>query len=265
MKIAKALREKHRQAKDLLKKSVLTHEEKLFVLEHFHEGCDNLNGLVGAFFTPMELAYEFSLLIYGKKVVDLCAGIGVLSFAYLHNYTFDFVPELTCIEINPEFVEIGKKLLPEANWICGDITNPKFIASLPEFDFAIGNPPFGMIKTGLNSHLKYRGTQFEYKVIEVAHNLAADGVFIIPQESAPFLFSGEKNYVNTANFNSRYQKFEEQTGIELACSSVAIDTSRHLNKWKGVRPKTEVVTFEILGKPVNRFKYLVHQKELFEG
>jgi len=27
------------------------------------------------------------------------------------------IPEITCVEFNPQYVEVGKKLLPEANWI----------------------------------------------------------------------------------------------------------------------------------------------------
>ena len=85
-------------------------------------------------------------------MIDLCAGIGILSFSYFHGIYHGVNPEITCVEINPDFVAIGKKLLPEANWICGDITDPDFIASLGSFDFAYGNHPFCRIKS-MPNHL----------------------------------------------------------------------------------------------------------------
>jgi len=42
-------------------------------------------------------------------------------------------------------VEVGKKIMPEANWIIGsifDLPNDRI------YDVAISNPPFGNIKTG---------------------------------------------------------------------------------------------------------------------
>lgn len=34
------------------------------------------------------------------------------------------MPELVCVELNPRYVEVGHKVLPEAEWICGDIFDP---------------------------------------------------------------------------------------------------------------------------------------------
>ncbi|MEM6617579.1 MAG: hypothetical protein AAF619_13740, partial [Pseudomonadota bacterium] len=47
--------------------------------------------------------------------------------------------ELVCVEINPAFVEIGKKMIPEATWICADVFDVLDI-ELGHFDCAVSNP-----------------------------------------------------------------------------------------------------------------------------
>ena len=111
-KISTAEQKKHQQAKEILKKDILTFEEKVFVYENYNEGAENLNGLVGAFFTPMELANDFKLEVQGNKIVDLCAGIGILAFNFLHGYNHAEQPEITCIEINNQcFYDFKKSFL----------------------------------------------------------------------------------------------------------------------------------------------------------
>ena len=76
----------HDQAVRLLQKEHLSHEDKLFIFENFREDAEHINSKSGAFFTPFGLANDFTLQIpclYGKtiRIIDLCAGIGVLSYA----------------------------------------------------------------------------------------------------------------------------------------------------------------------------------------
>lgn len=76
----------HDQAVCLLQKEHLSHEDKLFIFENFREDAEHINSKSGAFFTPFGLANDFTLQIpclYGKtiRIIDLCAGIGVLSYA----------------------------------------------------------------------------------------------------------------------------------------------------------------------------------------
>jgi len=171
-KLTKSQTHQHEQACALLEKDELTFNEKWFVLENWHEGASHLNTAAGALFTPVELACDFKLEICGSKVVDLCAGIGVLSFMHYHRLAHERRPEITCIEINPAYVEVGRKVLPEARWICGDIF--EVCRDMGGFDVAIANPPFGRGVKGPAAP-RYRGPEFEYKVIDLASDLATFG------------------------------------------------------------------------------------------
>lgn len=234
-KLTKQQSKLHLQAMDLVHSDkVLTWEEREFILDHYFEAQGQLNALAGAFFTPFDLARDLSIEVDGSAldqhntVVDLCAGIGMLSFACEYK-RLDF----TCVEFCPEYVVVGKRVMPSAHWIEADV----FAADLGHFAFAISNPPFGAIK-GDQFTGKYTGGQFEYKVIERASQVADYGVFILPQMSAPFRYSGVQHFREEETDKAR--KFREQTGIVMQ-PSCGIDTSRYVNDWKGVSPVCEVV------------------------
>jgi hypothetical protein len=79
-KISKEEAARHEEAEKLLEKDVLTISEREYVLEHWHEGARHLNSVAGAFFTPLELARDFAVEVTGRRIIDLCAGIGRLSY-----------------------------------------------------------------------------------------------------------------------------------------------------------------------------------------
>jgi predicted RNA methylase len=238
MKLTKAQMKQHEMACKLLEKDSLTFDEKWDVYENWHEGAEHNNGSAGAFFTPPYLARDFAIDVCGPKVVDLCAGTGVLSFMYYHCGAFynERKPEITCVEINPAYVAIGKKLLPEATWICADIS--EIWQNLGKFDTAIGNPPFGKqnIITGAP---RYTGAEAEYKIIDIASRLASYGTFIIPQQSASFRYSGAQYYQR--HNAGKFAKFFAQTGIDIE-AGCGVDTTYHQNDWHGVSPLCEIVT-----------------------
>lgn len=241
-KLTKAQSKQHQAACNLLAKETLTFDEKLFVYENWQEGADCDNGSRGAFFTPVDLANDFTIEMIGPDVVDLCAGIGVLSFLYYHGcYGYrnhgDSKPRITCVEINHRYVEVGKKLLPEANWICADIADIAEIGGIGHYDCAIANPPFGKCVTISNAPY-YNGSEAEYQVIDIASTLADYGVFIIPQMSSPFVYSGAQYYHERES--RKYDKFARSTGITLE-PGCGIDSTAHVNAWHGVSPVCEVV------------------------
>lgn len=244
MKLTKSQIKLHNQAEEYLKKDVLTFDEKLFVLENWNEGAKNMNSHAGAFFTPIGLAKDFSLCLYeNAKIIDLCAGIGILSFFAYHWKKCN----VTCIELNSDYVRVGKKILPEANWIHDSITEINHY-SLPKFDQAISNPPFGKIKTGLlgDFGLNYKGSEFEYITIEIASKVANVGSFILPQLSTPFKYSGNRNYEEVQP-SSKLLKFLKETGFKMELP-IGIDTGYYLDDWKVVKPLCEIVDIDFTDK-----------------
>jgi len=236
-KLTKQQAKMHAQACALLEKDVLSHDDKLFVLEHWQEGANHVNGVAGAFFTPQSLARDFAIEVCGSKIIDLCAGIGSLSFAYLHSDPFarERKLDITCVELNPDYIAVGKKILPEATWIQANIL--ELPADFGNFNCAIPNPPFGNIKAQGKAP-RYKGNDFEYAVLDVTSDIADYGIFLIPQTSAPFQLSGVRSmeYVH----REKYERFENITDISLE-ANCGIDTGMSLNDWHGVSVTTEIV------------------------
>ncbi|QIS09903.1 methyltransferase [Nocardia arthritidis] len=218
----------------------LDDEEKKFVLDHWQEAANPEYCLDGAYFTPLGLAGDMRIDVVGTRIIDLCAGIGHLSFACRnlldHRWNGEPPREFVCVERNPEYVRIGMRIMPEATWVCADVlTVPSM--RLRSFDTAIANPPFGPIRRAMDGP-GYRGPRFEYHVIAVAAQLARHGVFLVPQQSAPFSHSGKRCY--TEDPDAEYQKFHTTTGIalELGCS---VDTTYYADDWHQRPIATEIV------------------------
>lgn len=242
MKLTKQQIKAHNEAMEILKKDKLKEDEAIFVMENWREDAVHVNSAAGAFFTPWRLARDLAIEVQGKTIVDLCAGIGTLSyFAYREGR------EMTCIELNPDYIAVGKKIMPEARWIQGSIFDQHFDT---KFDCAISNPPFGAIG-GLRDG--YGG--FEFSTLAHASRIALSGAFILPQQSTPFKYSGQRNFEDLTNTDREPQKvrsFRDKTGIayDFNCG---IDTCFHIDDWHGVAPVCEICTFE----------FTVNQGELF--
>jgi hypothetical protein len=234
-KLTKQQSRNHREAEKLLEKDTLTLDDRIFVYENWHEGANHDNGRAGAFFTPLDFANDFKIEVHGPKVLDLCAGTGILSFCYRHFRHHDGPVDLTCVEINPAYVAVGKKLLPEANWICGDVFDIWRV--LPtDFDCVIANPPFGRILADRRAP-RYTGPEFEFKLIDIAAHLGSYGVFILPQNSTPFHYSGAQYYQRVEN--AKFEKFFAETAIDIE-AGCGIDTTVHQNCWRQVNIITEI-------------------------
>ncbi|MEU0950268.1 methyltransferase [Streptomyces canus] len=195
--------------------------------------------LDGAFFTPAGLAGELHHVIPGDRIIDLCAGIGRLAWHArdLVNRHFEHLPprKIVCVEQNPEYVRVRRRVLPEATWICADVLDVPGM-DLGPFDCAISNPPFGRIKRSRNAP-GYRGPLFEFHVIAVAETLARRGAFIIPRESSPFR-------IETTGFVAQdppaYERFHRETGIKLR-PNPGIPTDLFRDQWRDASPAVEIV------------------------
>jgi len=240
-KLSKAAAKAHQQACDVLTKDSLTIDERWFVIENWQESATHINSTAGAFFTPPGLAGDFAIDVCGHRIIDLCAGIGTLSFAHWSRCRFgERMPSIVCIEKNPDYIAVGRKILPEATWICADVFDvPALI--LGRFDVAISNPPFGSTARNGRKGPQFTGAEFEYHVIDIAADLADYGVFIIPQMSAPFQFSGKQHF--TERKHDKYLDFVKQTGVELT-NGCGVDCDYHKDGWHGVSPTVEIVCAE---------------------
>ncbi|MEJ7014770.1 methyltransferase [Sinorhizobium meliloti] len=147
--------------------------------------------------------------------------------------------DITCVENNPRYVEVGRKLLPEARWINADVFDWREL-DLGRFDCAIGNPPFGRVRRSGNAP-RYRGPEFEFHVIDIAAELADHGAFIIPQQSASFQYSGRPYFERRKSGRGVY--FSEATGFEMH-AGVEIDTSIFRDQWKDTSIICEVACFD---------------------
>jgi predicted RNA methylase len=236
-KLTKQQSKLHAQACALLEKDELTYDEKIFVLENWHEGARHDQTYGGAFFTPLSYALTFAIEVPGRKIIDLCAGIGMLAYAVLRNHPFkrdeDF--DITCVEINPDYIEVGKKILPHARWIQADVLDlPPDIGN--DYHCAISNPPFGARKAD-GSRARYTGKHFEYKVIDLASTLARYGVFIVPQNLSPYQMSGRRSKEEVASRD--YEQFVKMTGITFE-PNCGIDAAVYKDEWHDASVMTEV-------------------------
>ena len=245
-KLTKQQAKMHRQACELLEQDTLKLSEKEFVLEHWNEAAENDVGAAGAFFTPLNLAGDFFMdAPVSGRVVDLCAGIGHLSFANYHyrdgRRADNSKPDITCIELNPRYVEIGRKILPEATWICADALDPELWAKLGVFDGAYSNPPFSSPNTYTNRS-KTAGGKMEFAIIEQAVKVSRfEAGFIIPQNSSPFRYSGARNFAEKTH-GPGVDHFNK-TGIMLR-PGAGVDADFYLQEWKNTAPRVELVFWD---------------------
>lgn len=235
MKLTKAQIKAHGEACALVDADrPLKDDEKEFILDNWNEGATHINSAAGAFFTPRGLARDLAVEVNGGRCIDLCAGIGSLAYAVEEK-----VDGLVCVEINAEYARVGKRIVPQAEWIVCSAFDPR-VRALGQFTWAISNPPFGKIPSA-GYEGTVTGSDFEYRLIEIASRLAQLGVFILPQVSAPFRYSGQQRYEQVESDKAR--RFREQTGIlmEVGCG---VDTSIYKGEWRGVAPTCEIVVCE---------------------
>jgi predicted RNA methylase len=237
-KLIKMDRKVHAKACELLKKEDLSDDEKWFVVENWHEGASHEQGHAGAFFTPMQIAMGVAIHASEQpRVIDLCAGIGALSFAlHIRSAWYNIRPKIVCVERNPDYVAVGRKILPEATWIEADVFD--LPTELTGYDCAISNPPFGKVKTA-PANLKHAT---EYEVIRIASRIARFGVFVLPSGSVPFRVGQE----SASQFDipcAKYERFSAETGIRLEPNCGIITVGEEI-KWHGTNIATEIALAE---------------------
>jgi hypothetical protein len=238
MKLSKAQTKKHNIAMDLVESDKpLTIEQKIEVLKNYHPGASHNVTWNAAFFTPPGLARDMCIELRdkaNKRTLDLCAGIGMLSFySKLHQtgWGAEDRGEYVCIENNPEFVEVGKKIMPEAMWLRADVFDVETYSGLGRFDEVISNPPYGL-KPEIHPEKWLYNVPSQYMVAEIAMKVSNYGVFILAQGDLPFKFSNTNSYQEVDC--AKYNKFHSLTGInfEMNCG---LDTGYYSGDWNGLQ------------------------------
>lgn len=250
-KITKQQLKLHEQAEELLWGSdkKLTQDQVAFCLEHWDP-----RALAGkhvarnqAYFTPMSLAIDTGKYIGGdgRYVVDIGAGIGRLAYAVLCANRWDpRQVQVTAVEINPEYVKAGRRLLPEVTWVQGDMYDLHLWQSLPRFDEAVSNPPFGQVVTDSDTGwIGYRGPA-GLTVAAIGLSVAQLGItLILPQTQTPYRYSGRRPGENAyASNHMRYLATFMAQRPELEWHHSSIDTEHEAYKsgWRGAAPVVEL-------------------------
>jgi hypothetical protein len=249
-KISKIDTKRHDEAEALVEASKsrrLTFTEREFVISNWNPAARHNVGKHSVFFTPMDMADALSIetgVLEAKRkmrVLDLCAGIGRLSWGVLnhHSLNADNI-ELTCLELNPDFVRVGQAIFPDANWVQGSFLNEALLSTIGRFDLVIANPPFAKIPQHEKPQLPYNGNLMEYAACQVALQVADEAVFILPQHRCPFEYSGKQSFRRTEN--RTYEKFSKESGIkfEMNCG---IDT-KSLEDFQDTNVVVEIVHVE---------------------
>lgn len=241
-KLTKAEAKRHAAACDLLALDrPLTVDERESVYTDWHEGAESNQTWSSAFFTPVAMASDlrFDMPEHGT-LIDLCAGIGRLAYfaggqcawpETRHPYS-----RIVCVERNPRYVEVGRRLFPEAEWHCGDVLDADLMRSLGTFDAAVMNPPFGNTTKSDHSAPRYKGADLDLAVMDVAATLAPYCVAVVPKDRAPWDYRGNRQASKRADL------FKAATGYELHRFS-SLDCEYYRDQWNGVSPSVEIVGF----------------------
>lgn len=249
-KLSKVDTKNHNLALKRLKEGDLTNDEIIKCYEDLNPGATTNITAGSAFFTPWGLACELQLETSAfdsrpHTVLDLCAGFGILSFARKYRSAGDV--KLTCLEINPEYVEIGKKLLPDAEWICGDVFDAKELLKGRKFDEFISNPPFGPVPIHAKSKFGKATSRFEYAVAEIGIALSrfnyspgSNGTMIVQQGITNWKFSGVRSMARSDN--PAYRKWVDESKLVMGMNC-GIDTTC-CEGFKDTNVKVEIVCVE---------------------
>jgi phospholipid N-methyltransferase len=219
----------------------LTEDEVWFVLENYNPMANHNVGKGGIFFTPQGLARDFAVMVSPKgRVLDLCGGIGRLSHAVLHEdqYSHD-ITEIVAVEINPEFVRVGRKILPQVTWFEGSIFDFDLMGALGAFDYAISNPPYGNIPVGVSEPMRIK-TIAHLMAIEIALRASYNGCsMIIPYTDVEYDFNTGRQ--QTSNNLKRLKK--AFPGISV--TPEPIDTTIYEDEWEGAAPKVAIADIDV--------------------
>jgi len=249
-KITKPQAKKHGEAESLLSLSrTLTDDERDFIHDNWHPGAAHLTAVGGQFFTPRSIASELTVFSCRKgTIIDLAAGIGVLGWHIWRLWPRGENVRIIAVELCPGFVEVGKRVFPEAEWILGDVFDKSLWESLGVVDGMVSNPPFGNVPmaNGNDKWLSYRGPA-HLRACELALRFSrTGGTFVLPSMDLPFEYSGKQHheYKDSDRHSTNLKRFLA-TFPDARLSCVGVDVSSCQGDWKEVSPNVEIADVEI--------------------
>jgi predicted RNA methylase len=238
MKLTKAQTRDWDKIKGLLEgKKPLEDEEAQIFLDKFLPGMVRTDvSRLGAHFTPWDVARELTYWAVspGDRVLDLAAGVGSLSRACA--YYGDNI-EVVAVELCHEFIEIGKRIAPEARWVQGSIYDQKLIQRLGKFDAVVSNPPYS-IKVEKQDWLSYNGAS-ELMAAEVALRAGKDATFIMPANSVPWHFDHMGCY--NERWDNRHLVNFVRANPDARFSNLSVDMGIYKDLWKSGLSSVEMV------------------------
>jgi len=209
----------------------LTADEKEFVFRNYNPMATNNVGKAAIFFTPFDLASELLPYLGGfsGRLLDAFAGIGVLAYHAWKKFHSN-MNELVCVELNGDFVQAGKKLVPEATWIQGDMFDINLVAGLGIFNVAITNPPYGNVATGqeANKWLQYHGPM-QLEAAEVILRITTKGGLMILQRV------DQEHQLGPTPPSTHYKRWKKAFPGAMI-SEQSTDTSIYRDQWQGAKP-----------------------------
>jgi phospholipid N-methyltransferase len=228
----------------------LTSDEREFVYRNYNPMAEHNVTKNAIFFTPYDLAGDFTMWAAPKgRIIDLGAGIGILAHRVLEHDRFGGgaeIREMVALEINPEFVEVGRKLLPDVKWCCRDMFARESLVDLGFFDAAISNPPFGHIPSS-NGHNWLRRAPAHFMALEVALRIAYNGgIFIFPDVDVGYDLK-RREYKQSLNLKRFRAAFP---GANLMPK--AQDLSCYRRSWLGVAPRVVIADLYLDDVEFNR-------------
>lgn len=241
-KLTRAQVKAHAEAQALLDSGrALDFEDRMQIIEDWHEGAAHSTASISAFFTPYELAMTMAVEVPHGRILDLCSGIGTLSVAVQTYHERNGPCEFTLVERDPAYCEVARRLMPDARIICGSVLDPDVIRRIGTgYDCVISNPPFGTMTDVKGKAPRYSGANAEYAMIDVASDLADMGVFILPQNAVPFRQSCDHNVIgDAAHVTGRYSRFVSDTGVELG-HNMGLDCRFARDLWRGTKIAVEI-------------------------
>lgn len=196
-RLNKQLWKKHDDAEALLSLDrPLTDDEVQQVLTDWHPEARTNVGVAGAFFTPLALALDVTMLATyngGRPhYLDLCAGIGRLTWAMSRWHAWSNEPvHVTAVELNAEYVDVGRRVLRDVpnltvDWVVGNAFDFATVEPLAPFHAGMSNPPFGKPKTNVSAGLRYTGAGELQAAEVIARTCTYGGILICGAQVVPW-------------------------------------------------------------------------------